>query len=398
MLKPQDDKSHHSKEDSILEFYTLERTKKTLTLIILAIFLSMAVLYAGSVGSASLTITDVFLSLGNGLIGLINGLLDFISGVATLDVIHGHRVDPSLFLPNSDIAGPIVLSIRLPRILLAILTGISLAVAGAVMQGTLRNPLVSPFTLGLSSAASFGAALAIVTGPGIFGPLFGSIFLSNQNSFIVFFAFFFGFMSMLLIYAITRINDDQSTLVLAGVVIGYLFSAGLMILQYTTNNEKLRDIAVWLMGGMWGANWRSVLILIPVVLIGFSLLALKAWDLNAIYAGDEVAKNLGVDVEGTRLYCLLIATFIASCCLAFTGVIGFIGLMAPHISRMLIGNDYRYVIFCSGLIGALILLLSDTFARTIMSPVDLPVGIVLYVIGGVFFLYLVLNGRKSRLY
>jgi iron complex transport system permease protein len=371
--------------------YAADKGKKRGLVVILLVLLFLAILYAGAVGSAGLSLSDVFLSITDAAASKALSALAFLPEPAIA------AISPVLHVfgtPASDIAEPIVMNIRLPRILLAVLTGISLALAGAVMQGVLRNPLVSPFTLGLSSAASFGAALAIVLGTG----LLGAVFTDNQNTLIVLTAFLFGCLSMVLVYFVTKMSDDQSTVILAGVVVGYLFSAGLLILKYVTNNEKLREITVWLMGGMWGANWGSVLILIPVVVAGFILLLYKAWDLNAMSAGDEVASNLGVDVRRTRLFCLMVATFISSSCLAFTGVIGFIGLMSPHICRMLIGNDYRYVIPCSALLGALILLVSDTFARTVMSPMDLPVGIVMYVIGGVFFLFLILRGKESRQY
>jgi iron complex transport system permease protein len=263
------------------------------------------------------------------------------------------------------------------------------------MQGLLRNPLVSPFTLGLSSAASFGAAVAIVIGPGIIAGLF----LVNYDMFIIISAFLFGWLSMLLVYWISRSRGTtQSTLILAGVVIGYLFTSGVMTLKYTTNNEKLRELMIWLMGGMWGASWSSVLLLVPIVLLSFVLLERLAWDLNALSAGDDVAKNLGINVERLRLTGLMISTFIASCCLAFTGIIGFIGLMGPHICRMIIGSDHRYLIPCAALLGAAILLISDTAARTIMSPVEIPVGIIMYVIGGIFFLFLIMRARGRGLY
>jgi len=289
----------------------------------------------------------------------------------------------------------IVVGFRLPRIFLAILAGISLAVAGAVMQGLLRNPLVSPFTLGLSSAASFGAAIAIVAGPGILG----TYLLLSDDIFIVLMAFLSGWLSMLLVYGISRSRGtNQATLILAGVVIGYIFQAGVMALKYMTNNEKLRDIVLWLMGGMWGASWNAVLLLLPLCLLSFVLLEGMAWDLNALAAGDDVAKNLGINVGRFRLVGLMISTFAASCCLAFTGIIGFIGLMAPHICRMIIGNDHRYLIPCSALLGASILLISDTAARTVMSPVEIPVGIIMYMIGGIFFLFLILRARGRGLY
>jgi iron complex transport system permease protein len=152
------------------------------------------------------------------------------------------------------------------------------------------------------------------------------------------------------------------------------------------------------MGGMWSANWDTILILAPITLFCMVAMGLMAWSLNALSAGDDIAKSLGIRVERLRLICLFLTTLAASSCLAFTGVIGFIGLMAPHICRMLIGNDYRYLIPCSAMLGAIILMVSDTFARTIMSPIEIPVGIIMYIVGGVFFLYLIIRGKESHIY
>lgn len=356
-----------------------------------AVILIAAILSAG-IGSVSISPTDTILAIGH---SCATTLQNFIHQYLTPVAGWYDAIPFTIPAPANPQAELIVVGFRLPRIFLAILTGISLAVAGTVMQGLLRNPLVSPFTLGLSSAASFGAALAIVIGPG----MFAAVFLVNYDIFIVIMAFLFGWLSMLLVYWISRSRGTtQSTLILAGVVIGYLFTAGVMALKYLTNNDKLRELIVWLMGGMWGASWSSVLLLIPLVLICVILLERMAWDLNALSAGDDVAKNLGINVERLRLSGLMISTFAASCCLAFTGIIGFIGLMAPHICRMIIGNDHRYLIPCSALMGASILLVSDTLARTVMSPVEIPVGILMYGIGGVFFLFLILRARGRGLY
>lgn len=358
-----------------------------LTILVLAV----AILSAG-IGTVSITPQDTVLAIAHSLAGAIRNFLHiYFPGVgAWYDAIPF-----SVPAPSNPQAELIVVGFRLPRIFLAILTGISLAVAGAVMQGLLRNPLVSPFTLGMSSAASFGAAIAIVIGPGIVAGLL----LVSYDIFIVFMAFIFGWLSMLLVYWISRSRGTtQSTLILAGVVIGYLFTAGVMALKYVTNNEKLRELMIWLMGGMWGASWSAVLLLIPLVIICFVLLERMAWDLNALSAGDDVAKNLGINVERLRLSGLMISTFAASCCIAFTGIIGFIGLMGPHICRMIIGSDHRYLIPCSALMGASILLISDTAARTIMSPVEIPVGIIMYIIGGLFFLFLIMRARGRGLY
>jgi iron complex transport system permease protein len=366
---------------------------RRITLIVfLLLLLIAAAIFSAGIGTVAISPEDSVLSVAHACaVSVQNFLHTYLPAVgAWYDSISFTIPSPSN--PQAEL---IVIGFRLPRIILAILTGISLAVAGAVMQGLLRNPLVDPFMLGLSSAAAFGAAVAIVIGPGILGGLV----LIGSNSFIIILAFFFGWLSMLLVYGISRARGvNQATLILSGVVIGYIFSAGLIFLQYITNNDQLRDLVVWLMGGMWGASWSAVLLLIPLTLIPFILLERMSWDLNAIAAGDDVAKNLGINVNRLRLSGLMISTFAASCCLAFTGIIGFVGLMGPHICRMIIGNDHRYLIPCSGLMGALILLISDTAARTVMSPVEIPVGVIMYVIGGLFFLFLIMRARGRGLY
>jgi len=377
---------------SVHTLYKAGSTRRLALITGLSVLVIVTAILSAGIGTVSITPEDTLLAIGHSCAVILQNFLHtYLPSVgAWYDAIPFTVPAPSN--PQAEL---IVVGFRLPRIFLAILTGISLAVAGAVMQGLLRNPLVSPFTLGLSSAASFGAALAIVLGPGVLV----SYFLLSYDMWIVVFAFVFGWLSMLLVYWISRSRGTtQSTLILAGVVIGYLFTAGVMALKYITNNEKLRELMVWLMGGMWGASWSAVLLLVPLVIICFFLLERRAWDLNALSAGDDVAKNLGINVERLRLSGLMISTFAASCCLAFTGIIGFIGLMGPHICRMIIGSDHRYLIPCAGLMGAAILLVSDTVARTIMSPVEIPVGIIMYAIGGVFFLFLIMRGKGRGLY
>lgn len=315
----------------------------------------------------------------------------------------GSSIFPGL-VSADDSAIHLIMDFRLPRILLAILAGVALAVAGAVMQGLLRNPLVSPFTLGLSSAASFGAALMIVAGPAVFGALFvGTISIlgitfSVKTALLILSAFLFGWLSIVIVYFISKTkNTSQAIMILAGVVIGYLFQAGLLALKYVSNDDALREIVTWMMGGMWGATWQAIFILVPVVAVCFILVMRKSWDLNTLSAGDDVAKNLGINVQKFRITGLLIVSFAASACLAFTGIIGFIGLMAPHICRMLIGNDYRYLIPASALLGALILLISDTVARIILAPIEIPVGIIMYILGGLFFIFLITKGHGRYL-
>lgn len=377
---------------SVHALYHAGSAKRIALIAALSVIVIVSAVLSAGIGTVSITPQDTLLAIGHaGAVTVRNFLHAYLPAVSSWY----DAIPLTIPAPSNPQAELIVVGFRLPRIFLAILTGVSLAVAGAVMQGLLRNPLVSPFTLGLSSAASFGAALAIVLGPGILV----SYFLLSYDMWIVVFAFAFGWLSMLLVYWISRSRGTtQATLVLAGVVIGYIFSAGVMSFQYVTTNEKLRNLMVWLMGGMWGASWDAVLLLIPLVIICFWLLERRAWDLNALAAGDDVAKNLGINVERLRLSGLMISTFAASCCLAFTGIIGFIGLMGPHICRMIIGSDHRYLIPCAGLMGAAILLISDTAARTVMSPVEIPVGIIMYAVGGIFFLFLIFRGRGRGLY
>jgi iron complex transport system permease protein len=369
-----------------VHFLYREGTSRRFTfLALLLLLLVAAAIMSAGIGTVAISPTDTIIAAGQG------------SYQAMISMVPQLREPFMVVFPATDNpqAGMIINNFRLPRIILAILTGLSLAVAGTVMQGLLRNPLVSPFTLGMSSAAAFGAAMAIVIGPGMLAALF---FLSYET-WIVLFAFLSGWLSMLLIYAIARSRGtNQATLILAGVVIGYLFQAGVLALKYLSNNDKLRELTTWLMGGMWGASWDAVILLIPCCIICFLILESMSWDLNTLAAGDDVAKSMGINVERTRLIGLVVATFVASCCIAFTGIIGFVGLMSPHICRMIIGNDHRYLIPAAGLLGALILLVSDTAARTILSPVEIPVGIVMYIIGGFFFLWLILRGKGRGLY
>lgn len=342
--------------------------QKTYVILAMCLLLIAAAMYSIAVGAAYINTGDVLKIIGNKLFNL------------------HYAYDNSL-------AETIVMQLRMPRTILAILTGISLAGAGAVMQGILHNPLVSPYTLGMSGAASLGAAIAIVLGKGILGAYFEEL----GAYFIALNAFLFGFLTIFLIIGFSNLKGNSpAILVLAGVALGYIFSAGVSALKYFSDNEALKDLVVWLMGGIWGANWQAVGLLMPVVTICMIILISYAWDMNALAAGKDVAINLGVNVKRLQLICLMVATLAASATVAFTGIIGFIGLVAPHISRVIVGNDNRFLIPCSCVLGALILLFSDTIGRIIIAPAEIPVGIVTALLGGPYFLYMLL--RKKRVY
>ena len=237
---------------------------------------------------------------------------------------------------TAGIRSHILLSIRLPRVLFAIISGMGLAIAWTVMQAVLRNPLASSYTLGVSSGAGFGAALAIGLGMGIWGGKY--VIVSN--------AFLFGIISMFLVYGIARIKGvSTSTLILAGIAINYLFSALISIIKYISHQDVLAGIVFWLMGGLNLASWEIIGIILPLVLIPSVYLVCRySWDLNIMSSGDEVAKSLGVHPERTRIVALILGTLITSGIIAFTGIIGFICLVGPHIARIMIGSDHRFLL------------------------------------------------------
>jgi len=295
------------------------------------------------------------------------------------------RFFPGTFQTTSFIE-TIVWQLRLHRVLMAIFAGMGLAVAGAAMQGILKNPLASPFTLGIASAASFGASLAIILGAG---------FASGQWL-IVGNAFIFTMLASMTVYGLARYKGiTPESMILAGIAIMYLFSAMTSFLQYIGKSEQVHEVVFWMMGSLGRSSWDKVAIIAMVTVVCTVALVYFAWDINALGAGDETAKSLGVNVEFVRVLCMMLASLITASIICFTGTIGFIGLVAPHITRMVVGGDHRFLLPASALVGALILLAADTVARTVLAPVILPVGIMTSFLGVPFFIYLFLRRRKE---
>lgn len=286
----------------------------------------------------------------------------------------------------SDSKKQIVLLIRLPRIAAAVMAGIALSCSGLLMQGVFRNPLVSPYTLGVSNGAAFGAAVAIVFLPNV---------IYRQYT-IAFMAFLFSILTMMIVYTISRINrDNTKTLVLSGVAVGYLFSAMVSAMKYISDSRDLPELVFWTMGSLSGISWTAIMIIAIGVVVCTAFMMIYAWDLNAMTFGEETALSLGVNYKKVRTLSFIGSTLLTSVAVAFTGVIGFVGLIAPHITKMIIGtDDYRYSIPISALMGGVLLLVSDTIARNIIAPTELPVGIITSFIGVPFFLYLI--GHKRR--
>jgi iron complex transport system permease protein len=292
------------------------------------------------------------------------------------------------FDPGSKITQLIILEIRLPRVLLAIIAGAGLAASGATMQGVLRNPLVSSYILGISAAAGFGAALAIVLGIGFIAGVGWYLVIVN--------AYVFSWLAMAMVYGIARLRGiTPETVILAGVAIGYLFSAALSLIQYVAPEyEAVRAVVFWLMGGLNRATWESIIILFPIVILTIFLMVLQAWNINVVSMGEDVATSLGVTPKRVLTVTMVLETLATASIISFTGVIGFVCLISPHIARMLIGSDHRFLIPCSSLVGACLLLCSDTVGRLVLQPTEIPVGIVTSLLGVPFFLYILVSRRR----
>jgi len=299
-----------------------------------------------------------------------------------------------IFTFNTEGRGSVIWNIRMVRIVGALLAGAGLAVAGVVMQCILRNPLASPFTLGISSSAAFGASFAIIfLGAG--SSMTSTVSINNPYVTTIS-AFLFSLLatgSILLLTRITRISAE--TMILAGVAISAMFSAGLSFMQYIATDSQLGNIVAWTFGDMGKATWSwnslILLVLLPVVLYFFY----KRWDYNAMDAGEDTAKGLGVNTERERVVGMVLSSVLSAFIVSFFGIIAFIGLLAPHITRMIIGSDHRHLIPLSIILGAIVLITADGIGQVILFPSVIPVGIITSILGGPLFIYLLIRRYRN---
>ncbi|AFN03703.1 iron ABC transporter permease [Pyrococcus furiosus DSM 3638] len=286
-------------------------------------------------------------------------------------------------------------NIRLPRIVAAVFVGASLAVSGAVLQGILRNPLASPFTMGVSHGAMFGASLAIALGAG-YSESTGRVAIINPYA-VVIAAFLGAIVSTLVIVLLAKIRGlSPQAMVLAGIAMSSLFTALTTLIQYFANEIQLAAMVYWSFGDLGRPYWKENIILIATFFPIFMYFLLKRWDLNASSVGDEIAMSVGVEIEKVRLLSAFLSALLTAVTVAFVGIIGFVGLITPHIVRLIFGGDYRYLIPLSTLLGSIVLLSADTLARIIISPSILPVGVVTSFLGAPLFLYLLLKMEGGR--
>jgi iron complex transport system permease protein len=305
------------------------------------------------------------------------------SGIPASELIKG-LLNPG----GTDIVSSIIWKIRLPRVVLAVFVGMGLAGSGCVFQGLLRNPLADPYTLGVSGGAAFGATIAIVTGlaaASVFSlPLFA--FLGSLSCFYA-------------VYVIaSRKNFSINSLILTGVVFGFIFSSAVLLILTVANPDKLHASIIWLTGDLSSADPKLIRIVAVVSLLGVTALYFFSRELNILTLGEEKAANLGVETERIKKMTFVTASLITGACVSASGIIGFVGLIIPHLMRKIVGPDHRYLIPASVLGGAAFLPLCDAVARTVIAPLELPVGVITGLVGGVFFLiFLIRSGEYNSL-
>ena len=311
--------------------------------------------------------------------------------------LNPYEILKSIMGQGTDVSSLVIWQIRLPRILGAIIAGAGLSVAGCVMQNNLRNPLASPFTLGISNAAAFGANIAIVIlGAGSIQSSSSDAVIINNPYIVTISAFIFSITAMLIILMLAKLKSFlPESIILAGVAIGSLFSAGTILIQYFADDVQVAAAVFWTFGDLGRICWKEVFIMTLIISISLIYFMFRRWDYNALDSGEESAKSLGVNVERVRLGGMLVSSIITAIAVSFLGIIGFIGLISPQIVRRIIGGDHRFLIPISALMGSILLLFSDTIARTIISPIILPVGAITSFLGAPLFLYLLLRGYKK---
>ncbi len=304
------------------------------------------------------------------------------------------HVPPSTLWDASDETAFMILwQYRIPRVAMALLAGAGLAVSGMAFQAVFRNPLATPFTLGVASGASLGACIYIHVTHRVAWLAFSLFWIPGSS----WFAFGGAVFSILLVYGLTRTRQGFSTatLLLAGVAINFFFSSLILFLQYLSDFTQSYVMLRWLMGGMEQTRLDDVLTVLPLVAGGAIIVLFLTHELNLITTGEELAASRGVEVHRTKAVLFFAVSLVVGAIVAVCGPIGFVGLMVPHICRLVIGPDHRYLTPASLLFGAAFLTACDTLARTAMAPIELPVGIITSLLGGPFFLWLLL-GRSSH--
>jgi iron complex transport system permease protein len=329
---------------------------------------------------ATCTVLTIIVSTGMGYMA--------IGPEGILRVIGAHLSGNAALVDGLEKTVPyVVMDVRLPRILTAALVGAGLAMSGVIYQGILLNPLADPYTLGISSGAAFGASLALLTNVTMFGHFSTPLF-----------AFVGAILTLLTVMRLSTFNGQISaqTLILSGVIVGAILSAGISFLKYLAD-EQVAIIIFWLMGSFASSTWKGVALVGCAVLFGAVVTLFYGRDLNIMSLGRRSSDSLGVETAKVRKILLLVASLVTAVCVAVTGIIGFIGLIVPHLMRYLVGPDNRKLLPASAFAGAILLLLADTVTRAVL-PVEVPIGVLTALIGGPFFCVIFRQKQKGRSY
>lgn len=344
---------------SVYKLHARKRFKWTLALIVLIVGLVLITLFALGTGPVPIPRTAVAKILVNKI---------------SLGYIFQQTWEP--------VHETIVIDVRLPRVVLGVLVGSALATAGCALQGLFKNPMASPYILGVASGAAFGAALGLVLGISLY-----SLPLT---------AFLFALLAVFIVYNIARTRGRVpiETLLLSGIAVGLFFSALVSLLVYVAG-ERIYGIVFWMMGGFWASSWDKVVMIFPLIILGIIMLFLFAKDLNALLFGEEPAMHLGIEVETIKKIILVFSALITAAAISVVGTIGFVGLIIPHMMRIVVGPDHRILLPSSMMFGAIFLVGTDTLARSVIQPTEIPVGIITALFGAPFFVYL-LKARKKQ--
>ena len=347
--------------DEMVEKYRLYTLKKILFIVMCIIAVVVVIGYAATIGSSDISAIDVYRD------------------------IWYHFIDPIKCDETIDWA---VFDIRLPRIIGGLIVGSCLGVAGAAMQSMMKNPLADPYTTGTSSGASFGATLAIGLGITVTGSA-GSLGL-------ILTAFFFSLVPAAVIILVSSLrNTSAATMILAGIAVMYLFNACTTLIKLGISDESLSAVFQWSVGDLSQVTWSNCAIMCLFTLAGTAILMAMSKKLNILITGDKNATALGLNAHRLRIALLIIISLMAASVVCFTGIIGFIGLVAPHIVRIFLGSDNRYLIPASAAFGAVLLMVADLVSRVVIAPTFLPVGVITAFIGCPMFLYLLIKQRRT---
>lgn len=328
-----------------------------------------------------LTLSIIFLAI-SAVAGLVIGSSS-ITPMEAAEILFSKIFSIPIDVPDSH--EKIIMNLRLPRTILAMIVGAGLSTVGLTYQSVFRNPLADPYIIGVSSGAAFGASVAIAMN--ITGGFWGM-------GMVNFFAFAGSLAVSFVALIISRVNGriPPTTLLLSGVALGSLLTAGMSLIMFL-DHEDMQQIVYWTMGSFVSASWDKVVFGLAITSVGVTLLMFHTWELNLMLLGDETASSLGVDVEVVKIRLVVISSMITAACVSVSGIIGFVGLVIPHVLRMISGFDNRRLFILSLIIGAGFMCITDTIARFVLRPVEIPVGIITALLGGPFFIYLLKRNK-----